>query len=56
MLGIQDTYVWAAYVLCILSTVLCIVYGLVNWNRGEEVAAAPDTRWAEEEKKIDDEV
>jgi hypothetical protein len=36
MLGIPDFWIWGAYVLCILSTVACIVYGLYNWNRGGE--------------------
>ncbi|MCX7710408.1 MAG: hypothetical protein N2484_11240 [Clostridia bacterium] len=32
-LGIPDFWISAAYVLCILSTVACVVYGLYNWNR-----------------------
>jgi len=35
MLGLSFG-VGLAYVLCILSTVLCVVWGLVNWNRGDE--------------------
>ncbi len=33
MLGIPDASVWLAYVLSIGGAVLCIVYGIVNWNR-----------------------
>jgi len=33
MLGIPDPVVTAAYVLSILSGLLCVGYGLLNWNR-----------------------
>ncbi len=36
MLGIDDPWIWGVYLLCILSTILCISYGIVNWNKGEE--------------------
>jgi hypothetical protein len=36
MLGIDDPQIWLAYVLCFLSAVGCIVYGALNWNKGEE--------------------
>jgi hypothetical protein len=51
MLGIQDTFVWLAYLLCILSTVLCVVYGVINWNRGDEAVETADVHWAAEEDK-----
>jgi hypothetical protein len=50
MLGIQDIWVWLAYILCILSTLLCVVYGFINWNKGEEAMKPEDTAWAKEEK------
>ena len=60
MLGLGDLSVFAAYILCILSAVLCIVYGVVNWNRGGEdvgpEAAAEEARWDAEEKKIEEEL
>ena len=34
MLGIDDAWILAAYLLCIGSTVLCFLYGLIMWNRG----------------------
>ncbi|MBP7402394.1 MAG: hypothetical protein KBA30_07245 [Clostridia bacterium] len=34
VLGIPDVWIWSAFLLCIASTVLCVVYGIVNWNRG----------------------
>lgn len=36
MLGIQDFSILLAYVACILSTLLCIVYGFMNWNKGAD--------------------
>lgn len=36
MLGIADPVVLLAYLLCIGSTLLCIVYGAINWNKGLE--------------------
>ncbi|HWQ65487.1 MAG TPA: hypothetical protein VN372_01330 [Methanospirillum sp.] len=31
--GINDPQIWIGYGLCILLTLICIVYGLLNWNR-----------------------
>jgi hypothetical protein len=56
MLGIDDKYVSMAYLLCIGSTLLCVLYGLINWNRGEDVVKEEDVRWAEEEKKVEEEL
>ncbi|NMC11234.1 MAG: hypothetical protein GYA39_09760 [Methanothrix sp.] len=39
MLGIDDPWIWGVYVLCILSALLCVIYGIVNWNRGGELEA-----------------
>lgn len=36
MLGLSDPWIWSIYLLCILSSALCVVYGLLNWNRGAE--------------------
>jgi uncharacterized membrane protein YidH (DUF202 family) len=46
MFGINDPWIWGAYILCILSTILCVVYGILNWNKGEE----------KEEKQIQEEI
>jgi hypothetical protein len=56
MLGIEDKGVVAAYLLCIVSTILCVVYGLINWNRGEENIQPDDVKWAAEEKKVEEEL
>ena len=56
MLGIEDKYVAAAYVLCILSAALCVIYGLINWNRGDDEIKQEDVRWAAEEKKVEEQL
>lgn len=54
MLGIEDKYVSGAYLLCIASAILCVIYGLINWNQGQTQADQTDIEWAKEEKKIED--
>ncbi|MCK4629617.1 MAG: hypothetical protein KAT56_11485 [Sedimentisphaerales bacterium] len=56
MLGIEDKYVSLAYLLCILSAALCVIYGLINWNRGEVEVSKEDLEWAKEEKKVEEEL
>lgn len=36
MFGLPDPSIWLAYLLCIGSTVLCVVYGVLNWNRDDD--------------------
>jgi len=36
MLGLSDPLIIGAYVLSVLSTILCVVYGLANWNKESE--------------------
>lgn len=57
LLGIEDLWVWLAYVLCILSTVLCVAWGALRWNKDD--AAEPDEEvrhWVEEEDKVEEEL
>ena len=54
MLGLEPS-VGIAYILCILSTLLCVVYGALNWNKGDHEPDEQDKKWAEEEDKIEDE-
>jgi hypothetical protein len=51
MLGLGDAWVAAAYWLSIASALLCLGYGIVNWNRGDEPAREEDVQWAREEKE-----
>jgi hypothetical protein len=50
MLGIDDPLIWSAYLLCVLSAILCVGYGALNWNKGEEAMKQEDLDWAKEEK------
>ncbi len=42
MLGIEDGWVVWACLLCILSSILCVIYGAFIWNRGDEPATQED--------------
>ena len=53
MLGIGDFWVGSAYLLCILSTLFCVIYSAVTWNEGSiEIPSQEDVAWAEEEDKL----
>jgi hypothetical protein len=55
MLGISGWGCWLGYLFCILSAILCIVYGIVMWNRGvEEEEEAEIIRWMKEEREIEE--
>ena len=54
-MGISDPQIWMAYVLCIISALICVVYGALNWNKGELDASEEDKNWAIEEEKIEKE-
>jgi len=55
MLGIDDPKVWGVYLLCIFSTLLCVIYGIINWNKGgemEETEIAEEAAWEEKEEEM----
>ena len=51
MLGIESPGVWMAYLLSVAGAVLCVGYGALNWNKGEEPVRKEDVDWAREEKE-----
>ncbi|ABR54904.1 conserved hypothetical protein [Methanococcus vannielii SB] len=56
MLGIKDPVVLLAYLLCIGSTLLCIIYGVLNWNKGSETEPEEileGQKWECEEEKME---
>lgn len=58
VLGINDPWVWSAYILTILSMLLCVVYGIINWNKGgedEEEQITEQIEWHDAEKKMQEE-
>lgn len=54
MLGIDDPQVWGAYLLSILGALFCVIYGIVNWNKGDEAIHTEDKQWVEGEKKVEE--
>lgn len=56
MFGIKDPCVGLAYLLSVASAVLCVVYGVFNWNRGDDTMQAEDVHWMAEERKVEEEV
>ena len=56
MLGFADSLTAWGYILSFLATILCIVYGLVNWNKGTE--SEEDYRrsveWEREEIEVEE--
>ncbi len=59
VLGIPDPAIWIAYLLLIVLAGLCVVYGVLNWNKGGNVSPRvmdEEKKWREEEAEIDKEV
>lgn len=57
VLGIDDPWVWGAYVGSILVTLLCVVYGIINWNKGgddEEEEIKEEVDWHKKEKEMEE--
>jgi len=56
MLGIPDFWISSAYVLSILSAVACIVYGIINWNKGgndEVKQIQEEKKWEKAEEEVE---
>ena len=53
MLGIADGWVFLAYLLCILSSILCVYYGIRHWDCGGESGGTEQKEWLDDETKID---
>ena len=49
MFGINDPWIYGAYLACIVSAAICVIYGLYCWNRGEEIVKPEDITWAHHE-------
>ncbi len=57
MLGLGDFWIVSAYLLCIASALACVVYGLINWNKGgdnESREVEEEKKWEKEEIEIED--
>jgi len=56
-LGINDPWIWGVYVLSVLSALLCVAYGLVNWNKGvkkEQKEILEEVAWEEGEAQMEE--
>ena len=53
MLGLEGIAVPLGFILTILSTLLCVIYGIANWNKGyvTEEELKQEKTWKETEKK-----
>jgi len=58
LLGMGDFSIFLVYILCIASALACVIYGIINWNKGGETEEelALDKEWAEKENKIKEEL
>ena len=57
VLGISDPWVWGAYIACILVTLLCVIYGILNWNKGdedEEDQIKEELEWEQKELEMEE--
>ncbi len=55
-LGIVDFWVFLAYALCLLSALVCVVYGALKWNKNGGDIKPEDVAWAREEDALSDEM
>ena len=59
MFGIDSFWVALGFILTILSTILCIVYGVINWNKEGELKSfeiREEKKWIKEEEKLEEEI
>lgn len=53
MLGLGDIWVFMTFVLCIAAALLCVGYGIKNWNKGDEMDESDANKWRKEEIEIE---
>ncbi|MDG5815387.1 hypothetical protein QA601_09870 [Chitinispirillales bacterium ANBcel5] len=55
-MGIEGTGVLLAYLFSILSALLCVAYGIINWNKpgdeNEKVEIEEEIRWEQHEPEL----
>jgi len=56
MFGIQDRWITLVFILCVFSTILCVLYGVFAWNKGATEIKPEDKKWAAEEDKVEREL
>ena len=56
MLGLGDFWVSSVFILLILSTLLCVVYGALNWNKDgidDKVIQEEEKTWEKDEEEME---
>jgi len=59
MFGIEDPAIYLGYLMAILSLIACIVYGIINWNKGMEdnlEEIEKDLGWEDKDEQIQNEI
>ena len=58
ILGIEDPSVVSAYFLCIISALLCLIWGVIKWNQDDPESEPEEEirHWAEEEDRVEEEL
>lgn len=57
LIGIDDPWVLSALVLAVSVTIVCMIYGILRWNKGDDSAPGTDTIiWVRDEKVIDEDL
>ena len=56
MFGLTDFWIGLVYVLCLLSTLLCVIYGIIHWNHDGEADPAAEWQWEFEEERIEEQL
>ena len=58
MLGIEDPWVILAYLLCIVSALFCLIWGIIKWNKDDPTPEPEEEirHWAEEEDRVEEEL
>ncbi len=56
MLGLGDIWVALGFWLMVLSSILCVVYGIINWNKGgvTEEELKEEQEWAKAEEEVEE--
>ncbi len=44
MLGIPDASIWLAYLLSVGGAILCIIYGILHWNKDNNFEKGRDEK------------
>ena len=56
MLGFEDGSIAFVYIANVVAVIICIIYGVINWNKGAETEAeeiAEELKWEKEEAEMD---